>query len=772
MRESSAPLAALGYGEHPEALRHARTLPAREALHGPWPDWVHPEVVAAYGALGVSTPWLHQVQAADLIHSGKHTIIATGTASGKSLAYQLPALNAVHSSVLEGKVSLVPTDATVLYLSPTKALAADQRSSIEALGLETLRIAGYDGDTDASARRWIRDHANVVLSNPDMLNFGILPNHQWWARFFRRLSFVVIDEAHGYRGVFGSHVANLLRRLRRICAHYGADPVFIGASATSAEPAASFGKLIGAPAVAVTEDFSPHGAVTIALWEPPLTGLRGENGAPQRRTAIAETSTLLANLVCSHTRTIAFIKSRRGAETIAASARRLVDEVHPSLPARIAAYRSGYLPAERRELERGLRSGELLGVASTSALELGIDVAGLDAVLVAGWPGTRASFFQQIGRAGRAGQEALAVLVASDDPLDTYLVNNPAAIFELGVEATVFDPHNPHVLAPHLCAAAAELPLRTEDAELFGPGTQDLLDDLVIRGYLRRRPAGWFWTHPQSAAAMVNLRADGGGPVSIIESETGALLGTMDSPQTHYQAHTGAVYIHQGASYLVDELDEAGHCVLVTRANPDFYTQARDITTVEVLQTERSKDWGEAKVYFGDVLVTTQVVSFQRKALVSNEVLGEEPLELGARDLHTKAIWFTLPDSAMAAAGIHAADVPGALHAAEHAAIGLLPLVASSDRWDIGGVSTALHMDTGLPTIFVYDGHPGGAGFVERGYERTITWLRATRDAIIACECETGCPSCVQSPKCGNKNNPLHKDGAIRLLGALLRDAS
>ena len=761
----------LGQGSDPEALRHLRILPARDAVHGPWPEWVHPDVVEAYGRLGVQEPWLHQVQAAMSAHDGHHTIVSTGTASGKSLAYQLPAVDAIHRSVLEGSVTLEASGAVVLYLSPTKALAADQLTALNALGLKSVRASTYDGDTEAGERRWIRDNANFVLANPDMLHFGILPNHPWWARFFRRLSYVVIDEAHSYRGVFGAHVANLLRRLRRICTHYGADPVFIGASATSADPEESFGRLIGAPVRAVTTDFSPHGETAVALWEPPLTEARGENGAPRRRTAIAETSNLLANLVCSQVRTIAFIKSRRGAETISTMAQRHVDEVHPSLPGRIAAYRSGYLPEERRELERRLRNGELLGIASTSALELGIDIAGLDAVLVAGWPGTRASFFQQIGRAGRAGQNALAAFVASDDPLDTYLVNHPEAIFDISVEATVLDPANPYVLGPHLCAAAAEQPLRPEEAALFGPTAARLLDSLVERGYLRRRPSGWFWTHPESAASMVNLRADGGGPMSIIDSETGSLLGTMDSPQTHYQAHTGAIYVHQGASYLVDELNEEDHCVLVHRAAPDFYTQARDITTVEVLETLRTQEWGEVTAHFGEVRVTTQVVSFQRKTLISNEILGEEPLDLGARDLFTKAVWFTVPERRLVSAGIVPGSIPGALHAAEHAAIGLLPLVASSDRWDIGGVSTALHADTEMPTIFVYDGHAGGAGFVERGYERATTWLGATRDAISACECDAGCPSCVQSPKCGNKNNPLDKNGAVSLIGSLLRDA-
>ena len=765
----------LGGGSNPPQLQHVRRIPARQAVNEPWPAWVHRDLVSAYSFLGVVQPWRHQVTGANAGHGGEHTIIATGTASGKSLAYQLPALDAVHRAALrvaENPGLLESDGAVTLYLSPTKALAADQLAALKSLNLPTLRAATYDGDTAPADRRWIRDHSNFILCNPDMLHFGVLPNHTWWARFFKRLKYVIIDEAHSYRGVFGSHVAVLMRRLRRICAHYGASPVFIGASATSSDPGTSFARLIGVPVTTVTEDYSPHGATTVALWEPELTDFKGENGAKSRRTAIAETSDLLANLVSSHVRTIAFIKSRRGAETISSVTKRLLDDVDPSLPPRVAAYRSGYLPEERRELEKALRSGALLGVSSTSALELGIDISGLDAVLVAGWPGTRASFFQQIGRAGRAGQDALAAFVASDDPLDTFLVHHPEAIFDQAVEATVFDPSNPYVLGPHLCAAAAELPITLADLAIFDASTPALLDQLVDQGYLRKRPAGWFWTHPQSAAAMVNLREDGGGPINIIEAETGALLGTMGSPQSHYQAHTGAVYVHQGTSYVVLELNEADHCALVRRGTPDFYTTARDVTQIEVLESLKNEVWGPVEMHFGAVQVRTQVVSFQRKAIISNEVLGEEPLELEARDLFTKAVWFTLDNQTMLGGGLVEPQFPGALHAAEHAMIGLLPLVASSDRWDVGGVSTAIHADTGQPTIFVYDGHPGGAGFAERGFDMARTWIKATMEAIEACECPSGCPSCVQSPKCGNKNNPLHKVGAVLLLKLLLSNAS
>ena len=765
----------LGRGPRPEQVRHVREIPEQPAVHAPWPEWLHPDVVAAYERLGIHEPYAHQVAA---LEAPRHAIVATGTASGKSLVYQSLVLDAVH----RGKLAVAqrpgmlhhPDEATALYISPTKALAADQLSSLRSLHFEDVRSATYDGDTDPSERRWIREHADVILCNPDMLHHAILPHHAGWSRFFRRLRYVIVDEAHSYRGVFGSHVAVLLRRLTRIAAHYGASPQFIGASATSASPQESFAKLIGAdPAevTAVEHDTSPRGSRTVVLWEPEQSPGGSDNGAPRRRTVTAEASDMLTDLVLRQIRTIAFIRSRRGAETIAQNAHRQLEKVDASLGHRVAAYRSGFLPEERRELEQQLRDGRLLGVASTSALELGIDIAGLDAVLVAGWPGTRASFLQQIGRAGRAGQHALATLIAGDDPLDGYLVNHPEAIFDVPVEATVFEASNPYVLAPHLCAAAAELPLRPDELALFGPTAHDVVDSLAAAGHLRRRPTGWFWTRSEQPSAMVSIRSGDGGPVQIIDTDTGSVLGTMGAPQSHYQAHPGAVYVHQGRTYLVEELDEELNVAAVRRAFPDFYTVARDVTEVRVRSEADSMSWGPVTIHRGEVDVTTQVISYQRKLTASNEVAGEEPLELPPRQLSTVATWFTVSGPQLAAMGIEEPDIPGALHAAEHAMIGLLPLLASCDRWDVGGLSTALHVDTELPTIFVHDGHPGGAGFAERGYDMFQRWITATRDAIAQCECESGCPSCVQSPKCGNRNNPLDKAGALKLLNGVLRFA-
>ena len=740
-----------------ERITHVENVPAREGRHAEWPSWAPRLLVDRLRHAGIFQPWEHQVRAADLAHEGTSVIVATGTASGKSLAYLLPAMDAVFSG------------GTVLYLSPTKALAADQLRSLRGLKLAQLRASTFDGDTSAEDRTWVRQYANYVLTNPDMLHRTVLPGHARWAPYLRRLRYVIVDEAHGYRGVFGSHVAQVLRRLRRICARYGTYPVFVLASATASSPGAAASRLTGVPVAEVSDDASPRGATSFALWEPPLTELRGEHDAPVRRTATAEAADLLADLVVEDVQTLAFVRSRRGAESVALGAKRALAEISPSLPAQVAAYRAGFLPEERRALEKALRSRSLVGLASTNALELGVDVSGLDSVIICGWPGTRASLWQQAGRAGRTGQDALAVLIARDDPLDTYLVHHPSAIFGTPVEATVLDPDNPYVLAPHLCAAAAELPLTENDLSMFGPTATEVVPDLVRRGMLRHRPAGWFWTKRQRASELADIRGAGGPPVQVVEAATGRLLGTVDEPSAHTTVHDGAVYLHQGESYVVRTLDLDDSVALVEAADPDYTTTARDVTDISILDTLRSTSWGAAMLCFGTVEVTRQVVSYQMRRLASGQVLGEHPLTLPPRTLRTRAVWWTLPEDSLAALGD--ADVAGSAHAAEHASIGLLPLFATCDRWDIGGVSTAMHPDTSRMTVFVYDGHEGGAGFAERGYERAAAWLRSTREVIAACECEHGCPSCIQSPKCGNGNEPLDKHGALDLLDALLKQA-
>ncbi|TQM77415.1 DEAD/DEAH box helicase [Thermopolyspora flexuosa] len=737
-------------------LTHVEHVPARQAGQARWPDWIPETLADRLRNQGVEGLWEHQLEAAEHVRRGRNVIIATGTASGKSLAYLVPAV----SEIFDGR--------TVLYLAPTKALAADQLRTLRGLRLARVKAATYDGDTPFEERAWIRQYANYVLTNPDMLHRSMLPRHAQWATFWRRLGLVVIDECHGYRGVFGSHVAQILRRLRRVCAKYGSRPVFLLASATASDPGTAAMRLTGLEAAEVTNDASPRGATTFALWEPPLTDLRGEKGAPVRRTATAETADLLTDLVIEGVRTLAFVRSRRAAETVAMTARRHLEEVSPELPARVAAYRAGYLAEDRRALEKALREGEVTGLATTNALELGVDISGLDAVLIAGWPGTRASLWQQAGRAGRAGQDALAVLIARDDPLDTYLVHHPEALFGRPVEAIVLDPDNPYVLAPHLCAAAAEIPLTEADVPIFGPSAPEVLDDLVRRGLLRRRPTGWYWARRERACDLADIRGSGGPPVHVVEGSTGRLLGTVDEPSAHTTVHEGAVYLHQGDTYLVETLDLDSGVALVEAADPDYSTFARDVTDIMIVESLRSTPFGPGELHFGTVEVTRQVVSFLKRGQ-TGEILGEEPLDLPPRTLRTRAVWWTLPDNALARLPEgDRADLGGAAHAAEHASIGLLPLFATCDRWDIGGVSTERHPDTGLLTVFVYDGHAGGAGFAERGYTRAREWLEATREAIASCECEQGCPSCIQSPKCGNGNEPLNKHAAIRLLDILL----
>src|SRR5215472_9781913 len=773
-------VAVLRRGAASGRLTHVERLPARAGARTAWPDWIPPGLVTAFRHVGVAEPWTHQAAAAELAREGQNVILATGTASGKSIGYLAPALTAIG----EG--------ATALYLAPTRALAADQLTLLHAIGLAAdrglgLKPAVVDSDTPHHQRAWARRYATYLLTTPDMLHYSLLPQHERWSGFLRRLRYVIVDECHGYSGVFGSHVAQVLRRLRRVAA-YHAEPgapglVFVLASATISEPAQAAELLTGLPAEAVTADAAPHGAVTFALWEPPLTTMRGGT--------VAETADLLAELVRDGVPSLAFIRSRRGAEAAAAAARsRLTEAGAPQLAERVAAYRSGYLPQERRELENSLRAGTIMAVAATPALELGINITGLDAVIIAGWPGTRAALWQQAGRAGRAGRElreernsaqerqegdgqlaseAIALLIARDDPLDTYLVHHPQALLHRPVEATVLDPANPYILAPHLCAAAAEIPLTSADLDLFGPAARPLIADLARQGTLRDRGGRW---HPTGRRVpLTGLRGTGGHPLRIVEDTTGRLIGTMDEPSGHVFLHEGAVYSHQGDLYLVISLDLADGVALVRPGDPGYVTSARELTDIRVGAEHRRCDWGEAAISFGDVLVTRQVVSFTRRNAETGQPIGEYPLDLPSRTLRTRAVWWTVSPGQRAGLAEAGTNLPGAAHAAEHAAIGLLPLVAACDRWDVGGVSADLHHQTGRLTIFVYDGHDGGAGFAERGFAAAAPWLRATALAIAGCECAAGCPSCIQSPKCGSGNEPLSKAGSIALLDCVLSGA-
>jgi DEAD/DEAH box helicase domain-containing protein len=717
--------------------------------------------VRAFHDRGIEAMWSHQLAAANLAHDGRHVVLSTGTASGKSLAYQLPILTALKAN----------SRARALYLSPTKALGHDQLRAAIALteavpGLSDVAPSSYDGDSPGEVRRFARERSRWIFSNPDMIHLSLLRNHARWAVFLRNLEFIVVDECHYYRGVFGSNVAMILRRLLRLCTRYTSAPTVIFASATTAQPAATASELIGQTVAEVTEDGSPQGARTVALWEPALReDIVGENGAPVRRSAGAEAARVMADLIAEGARTLTFVRSRRGAELTALGARARLEDIAPELAERVASYRAGYLAEDRRALERALAEGELRGMATTNALELGVDIAGLDAVVLAGFPGTVTSFWQQAGRSGRRGQSALIVLIARDDPLDTYLVHHPAALLDKPIERVVIDPGNPYVLGPQLLCAATELPLTDTEVRMWN--AEAVAETLVDDGLLRRRSSGYFPTPGVDPHPAVDIRGSSGGQIAILEADTGRLLGSAGVGQAPASVHPGAVYLHQGESYVVDSLDFEDGIAFVHSEDPGYTTFARELTDIAVTGQGERTTYGPVTVGLVPVAVTNAVIGYLRRRL-DGEVIDFVELDMPTRTLDTAAVMCTITPEALQHNGIDLLRVPGALHAAEHAAIGLLPLVASCDRGDIGGVSTAVGPVQGLPTIFVYDGYPGGAGFADRGFRKIETWWGATAAAIEACECPLGCPSCVQSPKCGSGNDPLDKEGALRVLRLVL----
>jgi DEAD/DEAH box helicase domain-containing protein len=732
------------------SLVHLRTFPARNPRLEPFPEL--PELVRdRLELLGVRGLYPHQRQALDLIEGGSDVIMSTGTASGKTLVYNLAfARGAVHDP-----------KRTALYLFPTKALARDQLRQVRELRLPQVKAAVYDGDTPREERPLIRRNANLLLSNPDMLHASLLPDHARWADFFLRLSLVVVDEAHVARGVFGSHLAMVLRRLRRLVAHYGGDPRFVLASATVGNPGELAERLVGLPFETVQADASPSGEKLFALWNPPV--IDEESGA--RRSALSEASSLLTELVEEEIRAIAFARSRKAAELLAEFSRRALPG---GLKARVKAYRAGYLPEERRALERALASGELLAIASTNALELGIDIGSLDAAVLTGYPGTRASMWQQAGRAGRREEGSLAILVAQDDPLDQYLVTHPEDLFDKPPEAAVIDPTNRFVLEPHLACAAREHPIAEEELPIFGEAAVAAAARMEEAGRLVRRRGTLHERGRGSPHRQIDIRSASGSVYSIVIEGTGELIGTVDESRAFVNVHQGAIYLHQGEQFEVTDLDIAQKVAVVRRTEADFYTQSRDVTDISVEDVADEDRTGDVPTFFGTVRVTRQITGYVRKLHVSGEIVDTVPLVLPPQPLETKAVWWAIPPGTIERAAISAPALPGSAHAAEHAAIGLLPLVATCDRWDVGGVSTAMHPDTGTCAIFVYDGYEGGAGITERGFLAAERWLRATLEAVRSCPCSSGCPSCVQSPKCGNGNEPLDKAGAIALLSAVL----
>jgi DEAD/DEAH box helicase domain-containing protein len=724
--------------------------PGQPPVTAPIPDDLHPQVREALIARGITALYSHQADAWETVMRRGHTIVTTGTASGKSLCFNLPVLH-----VLAGDPR-----ARALYLYPTKALAQDQARSLTELSIPALHHAIYDGDTPQEERPAIRKRANVVLTNPDMLHVGMLPHHAAWGDFLANLALVVVDEAHVYRGVFGSHVGNVLRRLRRLAEAYGTKPRFVLTSATIANPVSLAQELTGLEFDLVDRDGSERGKREVVMCNPPLIDER----IMRRASSLGEAASLFADLVGAEVRTICFARSRRAAELIYQFARKRLDETS-DLGDRVTPYRAGYTPRQRREIERDLASGDLLGVVTTNALELGIDIGHLDAAISVTFPGTVASLRQQWGRAGRTERGGLAMYVAGDDALDQFFCRHPEEFLERPVEAAILDHCSEMIFMNHLCVAAYEGPLEPADEETLGPGMTAAADRLVAAGRLRKRGARYHPRDWQFPAAKISLRSASPDSFTIVESDGGEVIGFVEAERAFSTVHPGAVYLHMGEPYEVEELDIDGRRALVRPAEDHYYTQPKIETETFIEETRDEREALGVALRFGIVSVMQEVVAFQRKRMSDHEVIDLQTLDLPEQNFVTQALWYELPDLADE---LPLQAMLGALHAAEHSQIAVLPLIAMCDRWDIGGLSTNIHHQTGCPTIFIYDGHPGGVGITRRGFEEFERLVGDARRLLHECPCEAGCPSCVQSPKCGNLNEPLSKGGALELMGRML----
>ena len=716
----------------------------------PLPAELDRGLVEALGRVGIDSLYTHQLRAYEEV-AGSNLVITSGTASGKSLAFNLP--------VLDG-IAARPKD-RALYLYPTKALAQDQARKLAQLRPPNLREAIYDGDTPREERPAIRRRSNLVLTNPDMLHVALLPNHKSWGDFFANLEWVVVDEAHTYRGVFGSHVANVLRRLRRLARAYGREPRFLLASATIANPVELAERLVGTPFELVDDDGAPRAGREIAMWNPPLLDERSGT----RRSALSEAADLLAELVIHNVRTICFLKSRRGIELIQRFARENLERrCKPELAKRIAPYRGGYTPQQRREIESRLAAGELLAVVATDALELGIDVGELDAAICVTFPGTVASLRQMWGRAGRR-RRGLAVYVAGQDALDQFFCRHPEEFLGRPVEAAILDHGNEQIAARHLIAAAYELPLTSDDDDVFGPEWRERAERLLAAGELRGVGGKLMPRRAEFVANRIPLRSASADSVAVIERDAGEMLGMVEAERAFTTIHPGAVYLHLGRSYEVDRLDVEERRAVVSAFDGDWYTRPKKETEIYIERVHEQREVAGVQLNFGEVSVTEQVIAFQRVSVSDQEPIDIVALELPEQNFVTQALWYVLPDPLSRKLPTEA--LLGSLHATEHSQIAVLPLIAMCDRWDIGGLSTNVHFQTGRSTIFIYDGHPGGVGITRRGYEQFERLLGDAERLIAECPCESGCPSCVQSPKCGNLNEPLHKAGALELMGLM-----
>lgn len=744
-------------------IAHVEHIPARAAAWRAVEPEISGETANALDRLGIKRLYIHQADSIEAVRAGENIVVVTSTASGKTLCYNVPVMEALGRN----------PKARALYIYPTKALAQDQLGKIKQYGLDFVKAATYDGDTPRQERPFIKTTANIILTNPDMLHVGVLPYHSTWSDLFHNLEYIVIDEIHTYRGVFGAHVANVMRRLRRIAESYGSKPRFICASATVNDPGKLVKDVTGVDARVIDDDGSPSGPKSFVFWNPPFIV-----GKAERRSSNSEAVQLFVKLVESGIRTIVFTKARKTAELIYRYAKTTLKDENSPVADKIMSYRAGYKPAERREIEHRLFTGDLMGVTSTSALEVGVDIGGLDAVVMTGYPGTISSTWQQAGRSGRGLAESMAVLIALDNPIDQFMMNNPGYFFSSANERAIVDSKNPYILADHLLCAAYEMPIKNEEVtELFGERAWELLGMLAEAGQLdfRRR---WYWTGSAYPASEINIRSAGGSYNIVSIENGGTLLGTVDGSSAFDTVHPGAVYLHAGDSYVVTHLDLEEKVAYVEKSEVNYYTTPADQTRIWVEECREQRVESEepgvqksinAQISFGDVTVANQVTHFWRKRLFSDEVIEKRPLDLPETQLRTQAVWIALSEEITNKIVDQGYDLGGTIHAIEHAAIGLLPLFALCDRQDIGGVSHPNHPDTeGAPVIFIYDGHAGGVGLARTAYERIEELLSSTLTTIRDCPCDEGCPSCIQSPKCGNNNEPLDKAGAVFTLTYML----
>ena len=719
---------------------HVHKAPPRTASDGEPESPLHPLLQDALAKRGLWPLYNHQSQAIDSLRAGRNVIVAIPAASGKSLCYHIP--------VLESALS--DRNARSLYLHPTKALTQDQHRALAELADDLPCTMGiFDGDTPLNQRSSIKISSQILLTNPDMLHLGILPNHKTWSRFLQNLKYMVLDEAHIYRGVFGSHVANVIRRLRRLCAVYGSSPRLIMCSATIANPVELAQKLTGLPFEVIDHNGAPSGGKQFAFWNPPVN----DKAKSTRRSSNTESALIFSELVRGDIRTITFVRTRQMAELVTIYAKERLAQQRPEIVDKISPYRASYLPEDRRRIEQALVvSGDLTGVTTTNALELGIDICDLEATVITGYPGSVCSTWQQAARSGRRSEESIAFLVATDNPLDQCFMNHPEAFFERPLESALISTENPHIMHPHMLCAAYERPLDAGDENLFGPAFKSHLDRLVEVGMLKESGNRWYIaTEVSYPAESVNIRSTSPYSYVVVDTETGKILETLEEASAFHELHPGAIYLYQGEPYLVDRLDLENKIAYTKPDGGKYYTQTRDLTDIRIKGVRRSKSMDGIGVFLGDMEVTTHVLAFRKKVPMTEETLGEEALDLPPQRFDTVGLWFDIPPSFLDRAKYVPVDLPGGLHAAEHSMIGVLPLFAMCDRNDIGRVSTPLHPDTGKPQVFIYDGHPGGIGIAERGFHVVEDLVKATWQLITDCPCESGCPRSLSEKQCSKR---------------------